>query len=73
MNDFKPFQTIDYDGVNTLNEYEKFKATGYVGFASQYLQKCVESKSDDQINIQVYTKLVKLDSKIDTTASEQLV
>ena len=58
--------------MNTLNEYEKLKAKRYDGFASQYLQKCVESKSDDQINIEVYTKLVKLDSKLGTSASEQL-
>ena len=31
-----------------------------------------ESKSENEIDIQVYTKLVELDSKIGTTASEQL-
>ena len=31
-----------------------------------------ESKSDDQIDIEVYTKLVQLDSRLGTTASEQL-
>ena len=32
----------------------------------------MESKTEDKIDIQVYTKLVKLDSKIGTTASKQL-
>ena len=58
--------------MNTLNEYEKLKGKGYVGFASQYLQECVESKSDDQIDIEVYTKLVQLDSRLGTSLSEQL-
>ena len=31
-----------------------------------------ESKSDNEIDIQVFDKLVQLDSKLGTTASEQL-
>ena len=43
------------------------------GFAQRYLRECDrQSKSDDQIDIQVYTKLVQLDSRLGTTASEQL-
>jgi len=45
-----------------------------VGFAYVYLIRCEEeSKSDDEIDIQVYTKLVELDSRLDTTAAEQLI
>ena len=44
-----------------------------MGFAHAYLDRCeTESKSDDEIDIQVYTKLVELDSRLDTTATEQL-
>ena len=43
------------------------------GFAQRYLRECDrQSKSDDQIDIQVYTTLVQLDSRLGTTASEQL-
>ena len=56
-----------------MNEYENFKEGGVVGFAHGYLHQCCQkSKSEDEIDIQVYNKLVKLDSKIGTTASEQL-
>ena len=73
--------------MNTLKEYDGLKKRGFAGFASRYLQECVESKSDNKINlhgyivksnsderidIQVYTKLVQLDSRLGTTASEQL-
>ena len=48
--------------------------TDFVGFASEYLWRCEkESKSDEEIDIQVYTKLVKLDSRLGTTAAEQLL
>ena len=58
--------------MNTLNQYEGLKKKGYAGFASDYSQACVKSESDDKIDIQVYTKLVQLDSKLGTTSSEQL-
>ena len=64
----KKFKTIDFDQVN---EFEPLKKTG--GFASVYLMRCYkESKSDDEIDIQVYTQLVELDSRLGTTAAEQL-
>ena len=53
-----------------MNENERLSKGG---FAKLYLTKCDEkSKSDEEIDIQVYTKLLKLDSKLGTTASEQL-
>ena len=43
------------------------------GYASEYLKRCnKESKSNDNINKEVYTKLVELDTRLGTTASEQL-
>ena len=56
-----------------MNEYEEFKKSGFVGFADVYLQQCYKKpKRDSEIDTQVYNKLVELDSKIGTTASEQL-
>ena len=56
-----------------MNEYEELRETGSAGFANLYLWRCKqESKSDNEIDIQVYDKLVQLDSKLGTTASEQL-
>ena len=53
-----------------MNEYESLRKKNLVGFAHLFLWQ--ESKKDDQIDIQVYNKLVELDSKLGTTASEQL-
>ena len=59
--------------MEQVNEYERLRKKGFVGFAQLLLQRYyVESKTDDEIDIQVYTKLVKLDSRLGTTASEQL-
>ena len=54
-----------------MTDYEWLKEKGFPGFATKYLQN-FESKSHDQIDIHVYTKLAKLDSRLGTTASEQL-
>ena len=43
------------------------------GYASEYLKRCnKESKSNDNINKEVYTKLVELERRLGTKASEQL-
>ena len=45
----------------------------YVGFADAYLRLCEEKlKSDNEIDVQAYSKLVELDSKLGTKAAEQL-
>ena len=42
-------------------------------FAWLYLRRCnEESKSNDKINKEVYTKLVELETRLGTKASEQL-
>ena len=47
------------------------KITGWAGYAHLYLNRLKEkSKSDDEINTHVYTKLAELDSKIDATGKE---
>ena len=49
------------------------KKTDAGSYAYYYLDRCnQESKSNDERDIQVYTQLAELDSKLGTTASEQL-
>lgn len=64
------FKLIDLDQVS---EYEQLREDEYVGFANFYLaQYYDESNSKDEVDIDVFTQLVALDSKLGTTASEQL-
>ena len=43
------------------------------GYASEYLKRCnKESKSNDKINKEVYTKLVELEKRLGKKASKQL-
>ena len=56
-----------------MNEYEEIRKAGGAGYAHVYLNRChKESKTEDGIDVEVYTKLVAIDSRIGTTASEQL-
>ena len=56
-----------------MNEYETLRKKNWVGFANVYLNQCnEESKPNDAIDIRFYTKLVELDARLGTTASEQL-
>ena len=67
---FNFFQVIDFDQVN---EYEDLRKANFVGFADVYLQQCnKESKSIDEIDAEVYSKLVELDTRLGTTATEEL-
>ena len=61
---------IDFDKVN---EYEYLRKKNYVGFGEVYLKRCEEeSKSNDEIDKEVYSKLVELDTRLGTTATDQL-
>ena len=66
MNDFE--QVTEFKGrVGSGEEGD------WVGFAHLYLQRCKEKlKSDNEIDIQVYTRLVELDSRLGTPAAKQL-
>ena len=56
-----------------MNEYEILRKKNWVGFANVYLWRCnKESKSDDKIDEEFYNELVELDTRLGTTASEQL-
>ena len=56
-----------------MNEYEELRNGGWVGFAHVYLWRCdKDSKTENIADIEVYRKLVVLDSRLGTTATEQL-
>ena len=56
-----------------MNDHKYLKQKSWVGFAHVYLWRInKESKSDDEINKEVYTKLVELDTRLGTTATKQL-
>ena len=56
-----------------MNEYECLRKKNYVGFANVYLAGCNKrSHPNDVIDKELYSKLVKLDTRLGTTASEQL-
>ena len=56
-----------------MNEYERLRKRNWVGFAEVYLDQCnKDSGIENKADIQVYRKLVQLDSRLGTTATEQL-
>ena len=60
--------------MEQVNEHEECRKKGFVGYAEMYLHQCSkELKSDDEIDIKIYTQLVELDSKLGTSAPEQLL
>ena len=57
-----------------MNENERVKKANYIGYAHFYFSQChKESKSDDEIVKEFFTKLVELDTRLGTTPSEQLL
>lgn len=57
-----------------MNEIKDLRTMNLVGFAHFYLHQFYEkAKTDDEKDIQIYTKLVQLDSKLGTSATEQLL
>ena len=56
-----------------MTEYENLRKKGWVGFAHVYFYRCKkESKSENMADAELYEKLVELDTRLGTTASEQL-
>ena len=63
-------QIIDFEQVN---EYEELRKNNWVGFTNVYLERCKkESKTGDEIDIEIIAKLFELDAKLGTRSSEQL-
>ena len=58
----------------TENEYDELREKlGYVGYAHYYLHNCYdESELINKAEIEIYKKLLEIDSKLGTTQSEQL-
>ena len=56
-----------------MNEYKDIRTNNWVGFAEFYLDRCSkDSKTENIVDIHVYTQLVKVDARLGTTSSEQL-
>ena len=56
-----------------MNEYDLLRNENWVGFANVYMGRCdKDSKTENIADIEVYSKLVQLDSRLGTTATEQL-
>ena len=71
MEDLKLFQIMDFEQID---DYECLRNLTWVGFAHVYLFRCKNVfKTNDEIDIEVFTKLAQLDAKLGTTASEQLL
>ena len=60
-------------GFERVTECEKLREIFLVGFAHVYLWRCdKESKTENIADVQLYKKLVELDTRLGTTATEQL-
>ena len=67
MNDI---QTIDFEKITN---YEELRKRELPGFAPFYLQRFKrELKSNDEIDIEVFTRIVEMDSTNGTKLSDQL-
>ena len=69
----KTLQTFRFEDVK---EYDCIIKVGWIGFTHMYLQRCMNEETmsaDDNLDSQVYTQLIRLDSKLGTTPSEQLL
>ena len=64
------FQIIDFEQVD---EFYAYWDKNLAGYANVYLRRCnEESKSNDEIDKELYAELVKLDTRLGTRASDQL-
>ena len=69
MKNIKTFKIIDLDKVN---ENECVKNANYDGFGHVYYRHYKESKPKDEIDEEIYSKIVELDMRLGTPPSEQL-
>ena len=76
MKNLKLFKIIDLDEVNENEWHSFFKKANYDGFRHLYYRRYKESKSEDEIDEEVYSKLSELDIRLGslpgTSPSEQL-
>ena len=58
--------------MDQVDKHE-LRELGYVGYAEYYLDECWnESELKNKADVAVYKQLLKIDSKLGTTQSEQL-
>ena len=54
-------------------DLDKVRELGYVGYAEYYLKQCWnKSELINKADVKIYKQLLKIDSKLGTTQSEQL-
>ena len=71
QNFWKLLKAVDLEKVS---EYDCIRKKGYFGFAGFYLSRFNDqSTSDEKIDIQIYQTLAKLDARLGTTFSDQLI
>ena len=69
MKNLKFLKIID---LNEVHESECVKKANYDGFGHVYYRRFKESKPEDDIDEEVYSKIVELDTRLGTPPSEQL-
>ena len=69
MKNRKIFKIIDLDEVNENDSVKKAK---YDGFGHVYYRRYKKSKPEDDIDEEVYSKIVELDTRLGTPPSKQL-
>ena len=63
--------SIYFEEVNEIDEI--VVKHGFVGYANIYIWRFnEESKSDKEIDVDIYSELVELDTKLGTSSSDQL-
>ena len=67
----KLFKAIDFEQVT---EYERIREQGFFGFAGFYINRFnITVTSHEKIDIEIYQQLAKLDVRLGTTVSNQLM
>lgn len=57
-----------------MHEYENLRQKDWIGFTHIHLERFEEeSKPNDEIDKNIYNKLLELDTRLGTTASKQLL
>ena len=67
----KLFKAVDFEQVT---EYERFREKGFFGFAGFYINRFnITLTSHEKIDIEIYQQLAKLDARLGTKVSNQLM
>jgi len=67
------FEIIQEIHLDQVEQNDRIRKCGYAGYAHCYLKKCWdESDLKNKADVEIYKKLLEIDSKFETTESEQL-